>query len=159
MATIKKKHIGDQQFGGAVPFGNVTTYRAALETLANGGVINADANTPLAIGDVVVLEKIPQGFVLEDAQLIVSTGLSATVTGSLGFLYVDGVDNTSAPQDAAYFGAGFNLATAARLRATGSKAPLKLAKEAYLVLTIAGAANAKVSRVDVIVHGERKGPQ
>ena len=28
MATIKKKFIGDKQFGGFTPYGNVTTIRA-----------------------------------------------------------------------------------------------------------------------------------
>ena len=36
MATIKNKHIGDQQFGGFTPYGNLTTLRATLLTLAFG---------------------------------------------------------------------------------------------------------------------------
>lgn len=159
MATIKKQGLGRNQFGGFTPYGNLTTLRATLETLATGGAKDADSATALAIADVVVLEKLPQGFVLEDAQVIVSTPMTASVTGSLGFLYADGVDSAEVPQDAAYFGAGMNLNTAGRVRATGTKQPVKLAKEAYLVLTIAGAANAKASRVDFIVHGERLGPQ
>lgn len=159
MATIKKNGIGLQQFGGMCYEGNLTTYRATLETAASGGAINANSTAALGIGDVVVLEKLPAGMVLEDAQVIVSTGMSASVTGSLGFIYADGVDSPEAPQDAAYFGTGLNLASAARLRAATAKAPVKLAKDALLVLTIAGAANAKASRVDVVVHGERMGPK
>ena len=158
MATIKKKFIGDKQFGGFTPYGNVTTLRALLETNAAGAVINSDTLTGIAVGDVVILEKLPEGFLLEDAQLIVSTGMTATATGSLGFIYVDGVDSAEAPQDAAYFGTGLNAAAAARLRTTSSKAPVRLAKEAYLVWTQAVVANAKASRIDVIVHGERMGP-
>lgn len=158
MATIKKKFIGDKQFGGFTPYGNLTTLRATLQTTAAGAVIDGDSTAALAIGDVVVLEKLPEGFVLEDAQLIVSTGMTASSTGSLGFLYADGVDSAAVPQDAAYFGAGLNAATAARIRTAGAKAPVRLAKEAYLVWTHAGAANAKASRIDVIVHGERLGP-
>lgn len=158
MATIKKKFIGDKQFGGFTPYGNLTTLRATLQTTAAGAVIDGDSTAALAIGDVVVLEKLPEGFVLEDAQLIVSTGMTASSTGSLGFIYADGVDSAAVPQDAAYFGAGLNAATAARIRTAGAKAPVRLAKEAYLVWTHAGAANAKASRIDVIVHGERLGP-
>ena len=158
MATIKKKFIGDKQFGGFTPYGNLTTLRATLQTTAAGAVIDGDSTAALAIGDVVVLEKLPEGFVLEDAQLIVSTGMTASATGSLGFLYADGVDSAAVPQDAAYFGAGLNAATAARIRTASAKAPVRLAKEAYLVWTHAGAANAKASRIDVIVHGERLGP-
>lgn len=159
MATIKKQGLGRGQFGGFTPYGNLTTLRATLETLASGAVKGSDSAAAAGVGDVIILEKMPQGMVLEDAQAIVSTALTASVTGSLGFLYADGVDSADAPQDAAYFGAGMNLNTAGRVRATGVKPPIKLAKEAYLVLTIAGAANAKAGRVDFIVHGERLGPQ
>ena len=158
MATIKKKLIGDKQFGGFAPYGNVTTIRATLQTNATGAALNSDSAAAIAIGDVVVLEKLPEGFLLEDAQVIVSTPMTASATGSLGFIYADGVDSTDVPQDAAYFGTGLNAATAGRIRTAGTKAPVRLAKEAYLVWTQAGAANAKASRIDVIVHGERMGP-
>ena len=158
MATIKKKFIGDKQFGGFTPYGNLTTLRATLQTNAAGAVINSDSAAALAVADVVILEKLPEGFLLEDSITIVSTGLSAGATGSLGFVYADGVDSTEVPQDAAYFGAGLNAAAAGRIRTASSKAPVRLPKEAYLVWTQAGAANAKASRIDVIVHGERLGP-
>ena len=159
MATIKKKFIGDQQFGGFTPYGNVTTLRATLQTNAAGAVINSDSSAAIGIGDLVVLEKLPEGFLLEDAQVIVSTGLTATTTGDLGFLYVDGVDDTDVPQDGAYFGAGLNGATAARLRTTSAKAPVRLPKEAYLVWKQNVVANAKAARLDFIIHGERLGPR
>lgn len=159
MATIKKKSIGEQQFGGAIPFGNVTVYRSTLETGATGGALNADSATALAVNDVVVLDKLPQGMMLSDAQIIVSTAMTASVTGSLGFKYVDGVDSTEVPQDAAYFGSSLALNATGRLRCSTSKVPVELAKEAYLTLTITGAANAKASRLDVIVQGERMGPK
>lgn len=159
MATIKKKFIGEQQFGGMVTHGNLTTFRAVLQTGADGKVLSADQAVALAIGDKVYLEKLPEGMFLEDAQAIVSTAMTANVTGSLGFEYVDGVDNAAVPQDAAYFGAALNLAAAARLRANGAKPLVKLPKAAYLVLTIAGAANAKASRIDFTVQGERMGPR
>ena len=158
MATIKKKFIGDKQFGGFTPYGNVTTIRATLQTNATGAALNSDSAAAIAIGDVVVLEKLPEGLLLEDAQVIVSTPMTASATGSLGFIYADGVDSTDAPQDAAYFGTGLNSAAAGRIRTASTKAPVRLAKEAYLVWTQAGAANAKASRIDVIVHGERMGP-
>lgn len=159
MATIKKKFIGEQQFGGMALYGNLTTYRASLETDAAGKTVNTDVAAALAVNDVVVLEKLPQGMVLEDAQLIVSNAMKTGVTGDLGFVYVDGVDSTAVPQDAAYFLSGASLETAARLRANTAKAPVKLPKEAYLVLTIKGAANDEASRIDVIVTGERLGPR
>lgn len=159
MATVLKKNLGDNQYGGAIPAGNVTTYRAKLETNAIGAALESDSAVALAIADVVILQKLPEGMLLEDSLVIVSTTFSASVTASLGFKYVDGVDSVEVPQDAAYFGAGLVLSSAAVLRNAVAKAPLRLPKEAYLTLTIAGAANAKASRLDVIVHGERFGPK
>ena len=75
----------------------------------------------------------------------------------IGFAYADGVDDASVPQDAAYFGTGLNLATAARLRASAAKALKVLAKPARLILTTAVAANAKVSKIEVLVSGELQG--
>ncbi|MNV91950.1 hypothetical protein D3C71_1864960 [compost metagenome] len=119
--------------------------------------MRSNSEAPLGIGDKVYLQMLPEGFRLEDSQTIVSVALTAAVTGSLGFEYADGVDSAEVPQDAAYFGAGLVLNATGRLRTASVKAPVTLAKEAYLVLTIAGAANAKAGRVDVIVHGERLG--
>ena len=159
MATIKKKFIGDKQFGGFTPYGNVTTIRATLQTNATGAAIDSDSAAAIAVGDVVVLEKLPAGMVLEDAQVIVSTAMTASVTGSLGFIYADGVDSTDVPQSATYFGSALVLNATGRLRCATTNVPVKLPKEAFLVLTTGGAANAKASRIDVIVHGERMGPK
>ena len=159
MATIKKKFIGDQQFGGFTPYGNVTTLRATLQTNAAGAAINSDSAAAIAAADVVILEKLPEGFLLEDAQVIVSVGMTATATGDLGFIYADGVDSAEVPQNAAYFGAGLDAAAVARLRTTSAKAPVKLPKDAYLVWTQKTVANAKAARLDFIVHGERMGPR
>lgn len=155
MATAKIKNAHMRQFGN-VPFGNVTTLAFALATAANGGAINADLATPLAIGDVVDLGPLPEGMRLDDASVFVTVGMTATVTGSLGFKYEDGVDSTEAPQDAAYFGAGIDLAAAGRKRATGSKL-VTLPKPARLILTTAVAGNAKVSTINVLVSGEQLG--
>ena len=159
MSTIKIKKFREGQFGGMVNEGNLTTLRYALDTLATGAVANADSAAPLAVGDVVDLGSLPAGYCLEDAQVIVSTALTAAVTGSLGFKYADGVNDADVPQDAAYFGAGLVLSAAARLRNASAKALVTLPKEARLILTIAGADNAKVGALVVIVHGERMGAQ
>ena len=91
--------------------------------------------------------------------LVISIALTASVTASLGFEYADGVDSADVPQDAAYFGAGLVMSTAARLRNATSKALVVLPKAAKLILTIAGAANAKVSQVDIAIWGEQLGPK
>jgi len=159
MPTITKKHIGDQQFGGFTPYGNITNYRATLQTTATGAVADSDSSAQAAVNDVIRLQKMPAGYELQDAQIIISDHFGAGVTGSLGFLYADGVDSSDVAQDAAYFGAGLVLSAAARLRTASSKVPVKLPKEAYLVLTVTGAAVAEVGRADFIVSGERFGPK
>ena len=155
MATAKIKQFRARQFGSA-PYGNLSVLAYALKTLATGAVDNSDAVGPLAAGDVVDLGPLPEGMRLEDAQIIVTTGMTATITGSLGFKYEDGVDDAAVPQDAAYFGAGIDLATAGRKRATGAKL-VTLPKPARLILTTAVAANAKVSDIKVLVSGELTG--
>ena len=158
MATIKVKDNRSNQFGGFAPYGNLTTLRYPLSTDATGAAINATANTPIVAGTVVDLGSLPEGFLLEDVLVIVQVGMTATITGSLGFVYEDGVDDAAVPQDAAYFGAGLNLATAARLRMSTSKL-VTLPKPARLILTTAVADNAKASAITVAVHGERTGAQ
>lgn len=158
MATIKKNRYQKHQFGGFSPFGNNTSLDFNFKTDSTGKVIDSDVSAAPAIGDVIDLGHLPQGWRLEDATVYVTTGMTASTTGSLGFVYEDGVDSTDVPQDAAYFGTGMNLATAGRKRADGSKLVV-LPKAARLILTIAGAANAKASDIKVIVSGELQGPR
>lgn len=158
MATIKKKENGYGQFGGFTPYGNLTVLAFMLATNATGAVIDSNSTSAVAIGDVIDLGELPQGFRLDDAQIIVTTGMTATVTGSLGFKYSDGEDDTTVPQSAYYFINGGDLATAGRLRANGTKL-VELPKTARLILTVAGAANDKASDIKVLVSGERTGPR
>lgn len=158
MATVTLKQVQKRQFGGFTPYGNVTSLMFALATAANGAAVGADSSAALAAGDVVDLGPLPAGMRLDDASLFITTGMTATITGSLGFKYEDGVDSTAVPQDAAYFGTGIDLATTGRKRATGSKL-LTLPKPARLILTTAVAANAKASDIKVLVTGELTGPR
>lgn len=159
MAKVTINQFRGRQFGGASPFGNLSVLTYGLTTAASGGAIGADSTAALAIADKVVLGSLPAGMRLDDSTLVISTAMTAAVTGSLGFEYEDGVDSAAVPQDAAYFGAGIALSSAARLRNASSKAIVTLPKAANLVLTIAGAANAKVSKIDFAVTGELLGPK
>lgn len=158
MATVTLKQAQKRQFGGFTPYGNVTSLLFALATAANGSAIASDSTAAIAAGDVVDLGSLPEGMRLDDASVFVTTGMTATITGSIGFKYEDGVDSTAVPQDAAYFGTGIDLATAGRKRATGSKL-VTLPKPARLILTTAVAANAKASDIKVLVTGELTGPR
>ena len=157
MANIKIKQPGYRQFGGAAPYGNTASYNFPLATTAAGAVVNGDSTVAVAIGDVVDLGPLPAGLRLDDSFIAITTGMTASVTGSLGFRYEDGVDSTTVPQDNAYFGAGVALSTAGRLRNATSKAIVTLPKQARLILTTAGANNAKASALSVVVMGELTG--
>lgn len=156
MAKVTLNQFRGRQFGSA-PYGNLAVLAFALATANNGGAISADSAAALANGDVVDLGPLPAGLRLDDCQIIVSDAMSASVTGSLGFVYADGVDAADVPQDAAYFGTGFALNAAGRLRANSSKAIKTLAKPARLILTLAGANNAEAAKIDVVVTGEMTG--
>lgn len=160
MANIFIKGIGLNQYGGMQVEGNETTLRGTLQTLANGSATNASTSSgtaALAINDKVYLTSLPAGMLLEDMLLIVSDAFTVGVTCDLGFEYIDGTDNATVPNDLTYFGAGIALSAVARIRQTNAKALVTLVEEAYLVMTIKGAAVAEVGRVDVIVRGERMG--
>ena len=158
MANIKLKGNGYGQFGGFTPYGNLTVLAFALATTATGVAIGSNSETPLKIGDVVELGSLPAGMRLDDAQVLIATAMTATTTGKLGFVYADGENDTDVPQDDAYFISGGSLATAARLRATGTK-QVVLPKTATLILTLAGADNVKASDMKVNVFGELTGPK
>lgn len=154
MAKITKAaYHASQQFGGTVPYGNLTSLPYRLETDATGKVIQSNATGPLAAGDVVDLGPMQDNWRLEDAVLLVTTALTSGVTASLGFAYDDGIDDARFPQDDKYFMTGVSLSTVGRVRATGSKLVI-LPKPARLILTLAGAANAKAGEVNVLVYGE-----
>lgn len=134
---------------GATPWGNAHGLLYTLQTAANGGAIGADSAAPIASGDKVRLGVIPAGSTLLDSVATVSTAMTAAVVGDLGFEYVDGVNDTKVPQDPDYFAAAAVLNATGVLRKATPTAPVTLPKDAWLVLTTGGAANAKASRVDV----------
>lgn len=159
MATIKINQFRARQFGGVSPYGNKTTLPFKLETNAAGAAVNADSAAPIGNGDKVVLGLLPAGMSLQDFLARVSTAFTTLVTGDFGFEYIDGVDDAAVPQDADYFGNDVALNTAGVYRLATTVAPVVLPKDAYLILTTAGAANAKAARVDVFIEGELTGPK
>lgn len=152
MATITQSQSAHNNLG-VTPYGNLTALHFVLETNATGAAINSNSATAIALGDTVRLGVLPAGFKLVDSQVVVQTGMTAAVTGKLGFAYVDGVEGIAIQQDDDYFGTGLVLSAAARLRNATSNSAVTLPKDAYLTLTTAGAANAKAARVEVTVLG------
>ena len=153
MATITKNALKDEKQSTGTPYGTASTLHYQLATNSSGAVIGSDVATAVASGDVVRMGIIPAGMRLDDATTLVSTGWTATVTGKLGFAYVDGVDSTKVPQDDDYFGVALAIATAGRYPANNTAVrPVVLPKDAYLILTTGVAANAKASAIDVLVN-------
>lgn len=157
MATITKKSTNNNVQLGNTPWGNLTALRYLVKTNAGGAVINSDSAAALAVNDVVRIDHLPAGFRFVDSEVIVVNGMTATVTGDLGFAYKDGVDDTAVPQDADYFGAGLNLATAARLRNATANPTLVLPKDAHLTLTVKTAGNTEASEIEVVIFGIAEG--
>lgn len=153
MATITKKFLGNEKQHTTAPTGISSTLHYSVATNSSGAVIGSDVATGVASGDVVRVGILPAGMRLDDAKTLVTTGWTATVTGKVGFAYVDGVDSTAVPQDDDYFGSALAIATPGRYAAnnTGVR-PVVLPKDAYLILTTGAAANAKVSQTDILVN-------
>lgn len=157
MATITlKRSAQSRQYGNIAPYGNVSVLAFAMATIANGSVVSADSTAAVGIGDVIDLGPLPEGMRLDGGTTLVNVGMTATITGKLGFKYEDGVDDANVPQDDAYFGTGITIATAGRYGSTNTKL-LTLPKPARLILTTAVAVNAKISDLKFLISGEMTG--
>lgn len=158
MATVNTKQM-PYQAGISGPYGNGWKKKFTFQTTAAGVAVNTDKATAVAIGDVVRLGIMPAGVELHDALAIVSDAFTALTTAKIGFAYVDGVDDASVPQDDDYFFAALATSSAGRTSANNTAVrPVRLPKDAYLILTRAGAADASVGVMDLIVEGENLGP-
>ena len=130
MANIKVVGGDTYQFGGVSPYGNLTVLRFGYNTNVIGAVIGSDTQTAVAAGDKVYVGTVPQGFVFITA-----------VGTTLGFEYVDGVNDANVPQ-------GASIATAL----------LKpLPKSANVFITAVAAAG--VTQVRAAIIGELQGPK
>lgn len=152
MATVTVSdinHAANTSFG---PWGNVWAAKYHFETNSSG-IAKSDKATAIGIADVVRLGILPAGLEIFDILGIASDASTAAVTVDLGFAYVDGVDVTATPQDAAYFTNDQAISTAAVFRKTGTKAPITLPKDAYLTMLNNTAAHDQVCVLDIIVMG------
>lgn len=158
MPTIKSKNkFLTHYYGATAPYGNMSVLTYYIDTNETGALIHSDTDTAVKTRDVIDIGELPEGFCMTDAQVFVMTGMTATATASLGFAYEDGEDDADVPQDDEYFlKAGADVATAGRLRADGEKLVI-LPKTARLIMTMAGASNAKKSSMRIAVSGELTG--
>lgn len=153
MANINKTNVLTQKIFCGAAYGNQSVLEFHFETNASGVFVDSDTTTAVVSGSVVRLGVIPAGFRMTDALVIISDAGSSSITTSVGFLYVDGVDVTAAAQDAAYFKSALATDSTSVSRKTGVKAPITLSKDAYLILTTGGADHASVCVMDVLVEG------
>lgn len=158
MATITKNRYQDSQNFGQTPYGNLTTLEYNVRTAATGAVVGSDSTAAVASGDVIRIGVLPAGFRLHDSLTIVNDAFTASVTGTLGFAYMDGVDDATVPQDADYFNAAMAINAAGRYRAANTGVvPVTLPKDAWLTLTTGGAAHNTAANAVILVTGEHVG--
>lgn len=159
MPTITSKLVADRREGTA-PFSKTYVESFQFITNASGRFLNSDTpGAAVGDGDVVRLGVLPAGLELHSALLSIGDAFTASSTCKIGFAYADGVDSTAVPQDDDYFiKAGASLASVANIGSTNETVSrVVLPKDAYLILTNAGAAQADAGRADVIVYGKLVG--
>jgi len=156
MTTVTKKKIKQSATGITAPYGN--GWKQVYNfTTSSAGVFDSDLATAVQSADVVRIGILPAGLELHDIVAIISDAFTASTTASIGFAYVDGVDSTTVPQSATYFASALATDSTGISRKTAVTAPVKLPKDAYLILTIGGAAHASAGILDIIVDGVWKG--
>ncbi len=157
MATITKKTAFDRSMNGA-PYGDMVALPYRMQTNSSGVLTGGDSASAVGNGDVVRIGKIPAGTKLLDSVATISDAFTGSSTYKMGFAYVDGVDSTAVPQDDAYFTAASTaLSSTAVQRKSTVTAPVTLPKDAYLIVTNAGAAQAAAGIMDVVIFGQAVG--
>lgn len=137
MANINAPGLNDQVHAGT--WGNKAVTTRAI-TLAAA-----------TVADVIRFVKLPAGARLLDLTVF-NTASSASTTMTFGYAPVDGTAG-----DADHFLGAKSLATAARHRADTVTPPVVLAKDSYLVGTLAGANIATGTTITVVVEYEYVG--
>lgn len=156
MPTITKNRLPQaRQF--SAPYGNLFADSFRFAVNASGVALDSNGASAVAINDVVRIGILPAGLSIMDATVAISDAFAASTTADIGFAYVDGVDSTDVPQDADYFFAAQSTATAARARMATAVAPVRLPKDAYVILTRKGAADSAAGVLDLIVSGVQEG--
>ena len=157
MAKLTLDGAGNSRFGNR-PFGNDAVYRFVVETGATGILLRSrDATVALAVNDELKIGRLQAGMVPDTLKAIVSNHFGAGVTASFGFAYADGVDSADLPQSATYFGSGILLSAVGEIPVPIRAKLAPLPKDAYLTITITGAAVAEAGYMDVVVRGEQTG--
>jgi hypothetical protein len=158
MATVTKKYTRMALNMSGSPYGNLSVLPYKLETNSSGVCVDSDQATAIINTNVVRMGRLPAGAFLYDSIMTVIGATNGSVTGKLGFEYVDGVDDSAVPEDDDFFNAAKSLASIAMFRKDVGTKPVKLPKEAWLILTIGGADINEASEIEVDIICELKGP-
>ena len=157
MAAYKKTGIDAKSLlPGGGPYGNLTVFEFNMTTTSAGIVSNSDAAAAFGSGDTVKLGILPAGFRPIECTAVVSNAFTASSTADIGFLYVDGVDDTPA-QDADYFLNDIALNATGVTRLNNIVGPVKFPKDVYVVLTHSAHTQAEAGVLDVAIVGVCKG--
>lgn len=153
MATVTKYNAKANTKHSGVAYGNMWVGNYDFSTNASGVMVDSDQTTAIVQTNVVRLGVIPAGTRILDSTVIISDAFTASATGDIGFQYVDGTDVTAVPQDDNYFHDNLALDSTGLTRKTVVTRPLTLPKDAYVILTIAGADLAAVGVMDIVLTG------
>ncbi|OGU43136.1 MAG: hypothetical protein A2199_04985 [Hydrogenophilales bacterium RIFOXYA1_FULL_63_33] len=158
MANITADNVNNKFNFGGVPYGNLSVIGPFNLTVdANGVFTDSNDATQVVQTDIIRLGVLKAGMKLYDYLSYISDAFTAQVTVKVGFAYVDGVDSTAVPQDDDFFATALAMDSAVTARKTTSTKPVTLPKDAYLILTIAGADCAAVGVQDIYVLAEMGG--
>lgn len=140
--------------------GNAWLERYILDSDAAGKVSIVNGPAAPANGDVIRVGLLPAGMELfpHDAVMGVSDAFAGGQTFAVGFQYADGVDDAAVPQDDDYFITATSVAALGITRGnnTGVR-PVTLKKDAYLIVTNAGAAFSVQGFCDITIKGRNRG--
>lgn len=156
MATIQVPNLATQYPRHNTALGNMIVERYQLQVTA--GLVNG---VDIATGDVIILGILPAGWRLmpQFAKIVVSDAFGTGVTGTVGFAYIDGVDDTAVPQDADYFLLSNTLAATVALDGNNTAVTaVTLPKSAYLTVTLGGTSHdASAAAMDVYICAVNSG--
>lgn len=151
MATITRKKIANQSQFGGTPYGNLSVLSFNVTTNSSGVFTEGDSTSAPTASDELIVGILPAGMLVHDALMIVSDAFTAATTAKVGLRAVDGV---TTQDDADYFTASLVLNAVGRYRADNtSVAPIKLARDMYVVMDWDAATNAVAGVVDILVYG------
>lgn len=156
MATIQVPNLATQHPRHNTALGNMIVERYQLQVTA--GLVNG---VDIATGDVIILGILPAGWRLmpQFAKIVVSDAFGTGVTGTVGFAYIDGVDDPAVPQDADYFLLSNTLAATVSLSGNNTAVTaVTLPKSAYLTVTLGGTSHdASAAAMDVYICAVNSG--